>query len=60
MNMAGNQVVLYVLGAEWRDYLIAADVRITDIEVLRIATGEAHFWTMNDILRERELERIKF
>ena len=30
------------------------------VEVLRIATGEAHFWTMNDILKERELERIKF
>ena len=30
------------------------------IEVFRIATGEAHFWTMNDIMKERELERIKF
>ena len=27
---------------------------------IRIATGETHFWTMNDILKERELERIKF
>jgi uncharacterized pyridoxamine 5'-phosphate oxidase family protein len=30
------------------------------IEIFRIATGEAHFWTMNDILRERELERLRF
>jgi uncharacterized pyridoxamine 5'-phosphate oxidase family protein len=30
------------------------------LEVFRIATGEAHFWTMNDIMRERELERVKF
>ena len=26
----------------------------------RISTGEAHFWTMGDILREPELERIQF
>jgi len=30
------------------------------IEVFRIATGEAHFWTMGDILKERELEIMKF
>jgi len=30
------------------------------IEVFRIYTGEAHFWTMNDIMKEPELERIKF
>ena len=26
----------------------------------RITSGEAHFWTMMDILKEHELERIKF
>jgi len=26
----------------------------------RITTGEAHFWTMMDVLKEPELERIKF
>lgn len=26
----------------------------------RITTGEAHFWTIMDILKEPELERIKF
>ena len=30
------------------------------LEVFRIKTGEAHFWTMRDILKEPELERIKF
>lgn len=29
-------------------------------QVFRIYAGEAHFWTMNDILRESELERIGF
>ncbi len=29
-------------------------------EVFRIASGEARFWTLNDILRERELETIRF
>jgi pyridoxamine 5'-phosphate oxidase len=29
-------------------------------EVFRIHTGEAHFWTMADVLKEPELERIKF
>ena len=29
-------------------------------EVFRIRSGEAHFWTMADILREPELERIRF
>jgi pyridoxamine 5'-phosphate oxidase len=29
-------------------------------QVFRIATGEAHFWTMADILKEPELERLKF
>jgi len=30
------------------------------LEVFRIKSGEAHFWTMLDILKEPELERIKF
>jgi uncharacterized pyridoxamine 5'-phosphate oxidase family protein len=30
------------------------------IEIFRIHTGEAHFWTMMDVMTERELERIKF
>lgn len=29
-------------------------------EVFRIHSGEAHFWTMNDVLKERDLERIQF
>jgi uncharacterized pyridoxamine 5'-phosphate oxidase family protein len=29
-------------------------------EVFRIASGEARFWTLDDILRERELETIRF
>ncbi len=29
-------------------------------EVFRINRGEAYFWTMADILKEPELERIKF
>ncbi|UCC61457.1 MAG: pyridoxamine 5'-phosphate oxidase family protein [Anaerolineae bacterium] len=28
--------------------------------VFRIHTGEAHFWTLQDVLKEPELERIKF
>jgi pyridoxamine 5'-phosphate oxidase len=30
------------------------------IEICRIHTGEAHFWTMADNARESEIERIKF
>ena len=30
------------------------------LEILRLSTGEAHFWTMMDVLKEPELERIKF
>lgn len=30
------------------------------MKVFRIYTGEAHFWTMADVLKEPELERIKF
>jgi len=29
-------------------------------EVFRIAAGEARFWTLGDILRERELEVVRF
>ena len=29
-------------------------------EVFRVHTGEAHFWTLPDALKEPELERIKF
>ncbi len=29
-------------------------------EVFRIGSGEAHFWTLTDILKERDLERIRF
>jgi uncharacterized pyridoxamine 5'-phosphate oxidase family protein len=29
-------------------------------EVFRIASGEACFWTLNDILKEAQLERIRF
>ena len=30
------------------------------LEVYRISTGEAHFWTTMDVLKEQELERVKF
>jgi len=30
------------------------------LEVFRIHSGEAYFWTMADIMKEFELERIKF
>ena len=29
-------------------------------EVFRIASGEVRFWTLDDILRERELEAVRF
>jgi hypothetical protein len=29
-------------------------------EVFRIVSGEARFWTLNDILKERELETLAF
>jgi pyridoxamine 5'-phosphate oxidase len=29
-------------------------------EVFRIHSGEAHFWTLGDILKERDLERVRF
>ena len=30
------------------------------IEIFRIYTGEAHFWTLADNMKESEIERIKF
>ena len=30
------------------------------VQPFRISAGEAHFWTMTDVLREPELERITF
>ena len=29
-------------------------------EVFRISSGEARFWSLNDILRERDLETVAF
>jgi hypothetical protein len=29
-------------------------------EAFRISSGEAHFWTIPDVLKEPTLERIKF
>ena len=29
-------------------------------EVFRIGAGEAHFWTLMDILKESQLERVRF
>ncbi len=30
------------------------------LEVFRLASGEAHFWTIRDNLKEPELERVRF
>ena len=30
------------------------------LELFRVRSGEAFFWTMNDILKEKEIERVKF
>jgi uncharacterized pyridoxamine 5'-phosphate oxidase family protein len=30
------------------------------VEVFRISSGEAHFWTLADVLKEPTLERIRF
>jgi uncharacterized pyridoxamine 5'-phosphate oxidase family protein len=30
------------------------------MEIFRVHAGEAHFWTMMDVLKEPELERLKF
>ena len=31
-----------------------------DLEVFRIGTGDAHFWTMEDILKEPMIEHLVF
>jgi len=30
------------------------------MEVFRISSGDAHFWTMADVMREKELEHLRF
>ena len=30
------------------------------VELFRIHSGEAFFWTMDDILKEKEIERVRF
>ena len=30
------------------------------LEVFRVGSGEAHFWTVKDFLREPQIERIRF
>ncbi|MBT8106423.1 MAG: pyridoxamine 5'-phosphate oxidase [Woeseiaceae bacterium] len=30
------------------------------LELFRIQSGEAFFWTMDDVLKEKEIERLKF
>ena len=30
------------------------------LELFRVQSGEAFFWTMDDVLKEKELERVKF
>jgi uncharacterized pyridoxamine 5'-phosphate oxidase family protein len=30
------------------------------VELFRIQSGEAFFWTMDDVLKEKEIERVKF
>ena len=30
------------------------------VELFRVHSGKAHFWTMMDILKEQQLERIRF
>lgn len=30
------------------------------LELFRIQSGEAYFWTMGDILKEKEIERVRF
>lgn len=30
------------------------------LELFRIRSGEAFFWTMDDILKEKEIERVRF
>ena len=43
----------------WVDDIVGRSTE-TLVQPFRIATGEAHFWTMADVLREPELERITF
>ena len=31
-----------------------------ELELFRIKSGEAFFWTMNDVLKEKEIEHLKF
>ena len=30
------------------------------VELFRIQSGEAFFWTMDDVLKEKEIERVRF
>ena len=30
------------------------------LELFRVRSGEAFFWTMNDVLKEKEIERVSF
>ena len=30
------------------------------LEIIRLRAGDAHFWTMADVMREKELEHLKF
>lgn len=30
------------------------------LELFRIRSGEAFFWTMNDVLKEKEIEKVRF
>lgn len=30
------------------------------LELFRVQSGEAFFWTMNDVLKEKEIQRVKF
>jgi uncharacterized pyridoxamine 5'-phosphate oxidase family protein len=30
------------------------------LEIFRVQSGEAFFWTMNDVLKEKEIERVRF
>ena len=30
------------------------------LEIIRLRAGDAHFWTMADVMKEKELEHLKF
>jgi len=49
-------------GYEERKFLedIAGQPLMPIMEVLRISSGDAHFWTMMDVLKEPQLEHIQF